>query len=91
MPRSCAFFAGAANRQRITPPWLHFSILTPPTTQMRVGLEIAYPTRLYGLPLPWRSRIWEWHEAWATDLSGERCDKQLPFWMRASTERHSIA
>ena len=55
-----AFFADAANLQHITPPWLHFSTLTPMPVQMQSGLEIAYRIRLYGLPIPWRSRIDVW-------------------------------
>jgi ligand-binding SRPBCC domain-containing protein len=55
-----AFFADAANLERLTPPWLHFSILTPMPVEMRVGLEIAYRITLYGLPMPWQSRIDVW-------------------------------
>lgn len=55
-----AFFADAANLQSLTPPWLHFRILTPMPVQMRDGLEIAYTIRLYGLSLPWTSRIDVW-------------------------------
>ena len=55
-----AFFADAANLQRITPPWLHFSVLTPMPVEMTRGLEIAYRISLYGLPMPWHSRIDVW-------------------------------
>jgi ligand-binding SRPBCC domain-containing protein len=52
-----AFFADAANLERLTPPWLQFWISTPMPAQMRVGLEIAYRISLYGFTVPWRSRI----------------------------------
>ncbi len=55
-----AFFADAGNLQRLTPPWLHFVILTTMPLVMRRGAEIEYRVRLRGLPLPWRSIIEVW-------------------------------
>jgi ligand-binding SRPBCC domain-containing protein len=58
-----AFFADAANLERLTPPWLNFAILTPMPVAMWPGAEIDYRIRLYGLPIPWRSRIDVWEPA----------------------------
>jgi ligand-binding SRPBCC domain-containing protein len=54
-----AFFSTAANLERLTPPWLNFRILTP-SPVMREGLEIDYRIVLYGIPIPWTSRIDVW-------------------------------
>jgi ligand-binding SRPBCC domain-containing protein len=55
-----AFFSDASNLQQLTPSWLQFSIVTPLPIMMRVGLEIDYRIRLYGVPLAWTSRIDVW-------------------------------
>jgi len=55
-----AFFADAANLERLTPPWLSFQIRTPLPIDMRVGTEIEYRISLHGLPIPWHSRIDVW-------------------------------
>lgn len=55
-----AFFSNAANLERLTPPWLNFRILTPQPIAMREGVEITYRIVLYGIPIPWTSRIDVW-------------------------------
>jgi ligand-binding SRPBCC domain-containing protein len=55
-----AFFADAANLERLTPSWLRFSIRTAMPAVMRAGLEIEYRIHLYGLPIRWVSGIEVW-------------------------------
>jgi ligand-binding SRPBCC domain-containing protein len=53
------FFSEAANLDVLTPPWLHFEVLTPAIV-MCPGAHIDYRLRLYGIPLRWQSEITRW-------------------------------
>lgn len=55
-----AFFADAGNLEVLTPPWLHFHILTALPIAMQPGALIDYRLRVRGFPLHWRTRITEW-------------------------------
>jgi ligand-binding SRPBCC domain-containing protein len=55
-----AFFGNCRNLDVLTPPWLHFQVLTPETVEMRPGLLIDYRLRLHGIPIRWQSEITVW-------------------------------
>lgn len=55
-----AFFSTAQNLNVVTPPWLHFEILTPQPIVMASGCRIDYRLRLYGLPIRWETEITVW-------------------------------
>ena len=61
------FFGDAGNLDALTPPWLHFHILTPPPIEMKAGALINYRLRVHGLPLRWRTRI----KAWQFDFANK--------------------
>ena len=54
------FFSRAENLNLLTPPWPHFTILTPLPIEMGPGTRISYRIRLRGIPVRWDSEITEW-------------------------------
>lgn len=55
------FFSHAENLDYLTPPWLHFHILTPLPIVMREGALIDYRIRWRWVPVRWRTEIKCWN------------------------------
>lgn len=53
-------FSDAMQLERITPPWLHFSVLTPRPIEMREGALLDYRLYLHRVPINWRTEIAVW-------------------------------
>jgi ligand-binding SRPBCC domain-containing protein len=58
--RVFAFFGDAGNLDAITPPWLHFRIVTPQPIALQAGALLDYRLRIRGFPIRWRTEIIEW-------------------------------
>lgn len=56
-----SFFSDPANLDAITPPWLHFKILTPSPMTIKEGTLLHYRLRVHGIPLHWTSKITSWN------------------------------
>src|SRR5262249_51913108 len=55
------FFSKAENLQALTPPWVHFRIVTPQPIAMRQGAKIEYHLRVRGIGIRWLSEIELWN------------------------------
>ena len=60
LDRAFAFFSDARNLETLTPSWLNFRIKTALPIAMSSGTLIDYQIVLYGVAVPWRTRIDEW-------------------------------
>lgn len=54
------FFADASNLEKLTPPWLNFSIVSMSTPEVMQNTKIHYRLKIHGLPLAWTTEISTW-------------------------------
>ncbi len=55
-----AFYGDTRNLAVLTPPWVHFELLTPEPVTMQPGTLLEYRLRLHGAPVRWQTRIESW-------------------------------
>ena len=55
-----AFYGDSRNLEPLTPPWLHFHLLTPQPLMLAAGALLDYRLRLHGVPIRWQTRIESW-------------------------------
>ena len=65
------FFSKAENLNEITPPSLHFTILSPLPIDLKKGAIILYKIKLGFIPMRWKTEISSWNPPY------EFTDKQL--------------
>lgn len=65
------FFSQAENLNKLTPPKVHFTILTPLPIPMFPGQIIKYRIKLFGIPFFWKTEITAWNPPFKFE------DKQL--------------
>lgn len=68
-----AFFGKPENLNRITPPELEFSILSPLAPALYKGTLIDYKIKLNGIPMKWKTEITHWNPPYSfqdTQLKG---------------------
>ena len=63
--KTFSFFADAFNLELITPPFLHFKVLSNPPVKMKAGALLDYRLGLFGIPFHWQTLI----ESWTPDES----------------------
>ncbi len=54
------FFSDAFNLEKLTPPFLKFTVLTPAPIDLRDHAVIEYRLKVRGIPVRWKSRISSW-------------------------------
>ena len=60
LPEVFSFFCEARNLDRITPPWLHFKILSQTDRELKAGTLIHHDLAWHCLPMRWTTLIEEW-------------------------------
>jgi ligand-binding SRPBCC domain-containing protein len=58
--RAFDFYADGDNLEPLTPPWVHFQLITPLPLALDAGTDLDYRLRLHGVPFRWRTRIERW-------------------------------